>query len=254
MAERARFSVRSLLLLVLACAPVAWLARAVRDGRHAAMAAQCHGHLAQIGLALQNYHSAHGSFPPAYFADASGKPMHSWRVLLLPFMEYQALYESYNFGEPWDGPNNRLLFDRMPATFSCPNRRGDILRATSGEKRWTSYVALTGPDTVFPGPRSVSVGDISDDPGRTILLVEVADADICWLEPRDLDAARVAAGINAPTAPSISSGDGPGTRLLFADGSRHWIPNGTPPVILKALSTRAGQEKVELPSPQRNRR
>ena len=41
-------------------------------------------------LALHNYHQANGCFPPAYIADKNGKPMHSWRVLILPYMEYDS--------------------------------------------------------------------------------------------------------------------------------------------------------------------
>ncbi|HZW34640.1 MAG TPA: DUF1559 domain-containing protein [Isosphaeraceae bacterium] len=42
----------------------------------------------------------------SYIADATGKPMHGWRVLILPFLEQSAVYNQYDFSEPWDGPNN----------------------------------------------------------------------------------------------------------------------------------------------------
>ena len=35
--------------------------------------------------------------------------MHSWRVLLLPYLDRSDLYKAYDFTEPWDGPNNRKL-------------------------------------------------------------------------------------------------------------------------------------------------
>ena len=57
-----------------------------------------------------------------YVADATGRPMHSWRVLILPFLEQQSLYEQYDFREPWDGPNNIQLLGNMPDVFSCPSR------------------------------------------------------------------------------------------------------------------------------------
>jgi hypothetical protein len=56
---------------------------AVRGGT----TAPCINNLKQIGLAMHNYHDAHGCFPPAYIPDENGKPMHSWRVLLLPYLE-----------------------------------------------------------------------------------------------------------------------------------------------------------------------
>jgi hypothetical protein len=43
-------------------------------------------------LAVANYEFANGAFPPPFLADASGRPMHSWRVLILPFLEQGELY------------------------------------------------------------------------------------------------------------------------------------------------------------------
>jgi hypothetical protein len=91
-----RMSVSTLMKLVLACACafalMAWLARGVLAAREAARRSQCSCNYCQILLALHNYHSQYNVFPPAYVADASGRPMHSWRVLLLPFMEQSGLY------------------------------------------------------------------------------------------------------------------------------------------------------------------
>jgi hypothetical protein len=67
--------------------------------------------LKQIGLALRNYHDAYGRFPPAYVADGHGPPMHSRRVLILPWLEKREIYDRYRFDEPWDGPNNRKPHD-----------------------------------------------------------------------------------------------------------------------------------------------
>ena len=80
----------------------------------------CTNNLKHIGLALLNYNDIFGCFPPAYTTDANGKPMHSWRVLILPFIEQQTLYKRYRFDEPWDGPNNSLLAKEMPSVFPLP--------------------------------------------------------------------------------------------------------------------------------------
>ncbi|MEO8497518.1 MAG: DUF1559 domain-containing protein, partial [Planctomycetota bacterium] len=74
----------------------------------------CQSNLIQIGMALRAYEAAHGTLPPAYIPDASGKPMHSWRVLILPYLNEDGLYRRYNFDEPWDGPNNLQLAGHMP--------------------------------------------------------------------------------------------------------------------------------------------
>ena len=75
--------------------------------------------LKEIQLALLNYESAKGSLPPAYIADATAKPMHSWRVLILPYLGEMALYNKYNFNEPWNGPNNSKLAAQVPDVFRC---------------------------------------------------------------------------------------------------------------------------------------
>ncbi len=72
-----------------------------------------------LSMALHYYHAQHGSFPPAYIADENGNPMHSWRVLILPYIEERDLYDQYDFDEPWDGPNNSLLHDKVVDLFNC---------------------------------------------------------------------------------------------------------------------------------------
>src|SRR4051812_47355571 len=55
----------------------------------------CAKNLKQLGIALENYHDAYKSFPPAYVVGDNGKPMHSWRVLLLPFLEDPGMNDLY---------------------------------------------------------------------------------------------------------------------------------------------------------------
>ena len=59
--------------------------------------AQYTNNLKLIGLALHNYHDMHPSFPPVYIADKNGKPLHSWRVLLLPLVGENDLFASFDF-------------------------------------------------------------------------------------------------------------------------------------------------------------
>src|SRR5690606_17767117 len=75
---------------------VALLLPAVQSARETARRVQCANNLKQIGLAMHNYMDVNGAFPPAYLADSDGKPMHSWRVLILPYMEHRSLYDRYD--------------------------------------------------------------------------------------------------------------------------------------------------------------
>src|SRR4030095_9667762 len=99
----------------------------------------------------------YGSFPPAYIADKNGRPMHSWRILILPFLEEQALFSRYNFNEPWDGPNNRKLHGTTIALFECPADESPN-RPTG----MTSYVLVTGPGTLFGDGVAPRLNDVVD--------------------------------------------------------------------------------------------
>jgi len=209
---------------------------------------RCMNSLKQLEFALYNYHDEHGHFPPAYIADSNGKPMHSWRVLILPYLEYQPLYELYDFDEPWDGPNNSKLAAQRPELFACP------ADASTDGTTTTSYVAVVGPKTMWPGTSTVDVEAIPDGAGNTIHLVEVADSGIEWMEPRDLSFEEAVAGINPSSGSGISSRhkfeiakfiSKPGANVSFADGRAGSFANDVPADVLKALLTRDGNEKVD---------
>ena len=208
--------------------------RAVHQAREAARASQCLCNLCMIKLALLNYHEANGSFPPAYVADADGKPMHSWRVLILPYLEHNPLFATYNMAEPWDGPNNRKLLDLRPNVYDCPSR--------GAGRGLTSYVAIVGPGTAFPGSKTTKLGDIHDGPGRTILVAEVSNVDIAWTEPRDLDAQTMSWVIDDPSRPSLSSPHAEGPAVVFADSSYRRLGTYHPLEALKAMTTINGGE------------
>jgi Protein of unknown function (DUF1559) len=239
---RRRFRVRTLVVVVLIVGGlVGVLGRAMRQAKEAARASQCICNLCMIKMALLNYHEANGSFPPAYVADATGRPMHSWRVLILPFMEQPALYNAYNMAEPWDGPNNRKLLEQRPNVYNCPSR--------VGEPTLTSYVAITGPGTAFPGSKATKLGDIHDGPGQTILVSEISNVDIAWSEPRDLDVKTMSWVIDDPSKPSISSPHESGPAVVFADATYRRLKTYHPPEALKAMTTIDGGEPVDMEKP-----
>ena len=134
-----------------------WLVGAVKEAREAARHSQCRSNFSQLMMGLINYHETYKCLPPAYIADEDGKPMHSWRVLILPFIDGQDVYDLYDFSEPWDGPNNRRLANKGHLNLlQCPS--GSNLEATL----MTDYVVVVGPETAFPGSRSVCFDDFHD--------------------------------------------------------------------------------------------
>ena len=141
---------------------------------------QCRSNLGRIAVALHSYHDVYGQFPPAFVPDKQGKPMHSWRVLLLPFLDKEALYGRYNFAEPWNSPDNRRLLSQRPDVFACPEHT-----LATGDQSSTSYAAVVGSGTVWPGATGAQHSEIRDPLAETVLLLETSDLAIPWTEPRD---------------------------------------------------------------------
>ena len=132
---------------------------------------------------MHNYQQQYNCFPPAFIPDKNGKPMHSWRVLILPYLEEEDLYAQYRFNEPWDSPHNKALAAQMPGSI--------VVRASGSAGTKTSYAMLVGPHAISDGPTGRAVRDIKDGLSNTIMVVEAADADINWMEPRDIDAEKM---------------------------------------------------------------
>lgn len=229
--------VGSIFGMMLCCSPVlvALLLPAVQQAREAARRTQCSSNLKQIGLALYNYESVYRSLPPAFVADENGKPMHSWRVLILPYLDQKPLYDSYNFSEPWDGPNNNRLLSQMPAVFRCPSDPG----ATGGTH--TGYAGVFGDHSVFRGSAPVELQDITDGTSNTLLVGEADGAGIPWLKPDDVD---VELHPSIGDVNGFSSHHTGGVQFLMADGSVHFIMQTINPQTLKALFTRDAGDAV----------
>jgi len=218
---------------------LALLLPALTTSRESDPPCSCPNNLKQIGTALCVYHEEYGCFPPAYVTDDAGRPMHSWRVLILPYVGEQDLYDAYHFDEPWNGPNNSKLGKIPVQTFQCPSD-GQNGRTT------TNYVAVVGPDTPWPGRASTNLDeDFADGPENTLLVVEVTNSGISWIEPRDLHVTQMPPRINSKAGQGISSGHPGGANVSFADGSIRFLPDGLSPKTLRAMLTRTGAEKID---------
>lgn len=212
---------------------------AVQSARAAARDAACRHNMRQIAVAIEDYRTVHGHYPPSYVADQNGRPLHSWRVLILPYLERQDLYDQYDFDEPWDGPNNRRLHDRMPDIFACP----EVVE--TGGRTTTNYVVVSGPGAIFDGPRTTSRQEITDDPAQTILLVEMEGANIHWLEPRDLDKQTMTFEVNAANdGHGIFSFHPRGANVVFADLHVGTLEGWISPEEVEMMVTRSGGEKL----------
>jgi hypothetical protein len=217
---------------------LAALLPAVDAAREAARRSSCDCNLKVIGLALQNYADRYGSFPPAYVTDARGNRMHSWRVLILPYLEQKPLYEHYDLNEPWNGPHNSLLVKYMPAIYRCPS--DDLARP--GE---TSYAGIDGPGTLWSGSKGSGFGDIKDGSSTTLSVVEAAGSGINWMEPRDVPFRSLAKGLMPTTKPGMASRHDGVRKVVFCDGHTSSLNSTIPAKTLQALATRAGGEPID---------
>jgi len=218
---------------------VALLIPASGSAREAARRSQCTNNLKQIVLGMHNYSDKYGCFPPANTADASGRPLHSWRVLLLPFVEQEGLYRELRLGEPWDSPHNSQVFARGPSVFRCPS--------DPEPGAWTNYVMIVGPRTLSNGPNSVRPKEIIDGLSNTIAVVETYGLGIRWYEPRDLRVDEMSFKINDSEYFGIASRHPGGANVGFADGSVRFLRDSTDPRAVEAASTINGGERLPLP-------
>jgi len=229
--------VERIVLCLIVAVLVALLLPAQQSNHTGRGRSRCANNLHTIGLALQNYNDAYGCFPPVCTTDENGKPMHSWRVLILPFIEQRALYDRYDFNEPWDGPHNSLLAKEMPADFRCPNDP-----ANAGTN--TNYVAVVGPETIWQSDHGTTFREIEDGSSNTIAVIEASGVGIHWMEPRDLPFAALAKGVNPKPGPGISSMHPGAVLAVFADGHTQSIDERIPLEKLKALFTKAGGDAI----------
>lgn len=188
---------------------------------------QCSRNLNHLGLALLNYHDTYNAYPPPITCDEQGRPMHSWRWRIAPFIEKRPSSDPLHFyreSEPWNSPNNLRLAERMSLVMSCP---------AQSDARYTDYFMVYGGDSPFQADQAVRARDLSH-PSSTIFLAESSGLDIVWTEPRDLDARGAALGI-ARQGGFINSPHSAGANVVMADGSLRCLPFETTPEALQAM-------------------
>ena len=198
--------------------------------------------LYQIGAALHTYHDMWGALPPAITTSSDGKPMHSWRILVFPYLDVAT--GPYDFSEPWNGPNNRKLAPNAAHIFGCPSDRRT-------KPEMTNYVAIYGPGTAWDVNRAARLAGITDGTANTVLVVEIRNSDIHWMEPRDIHIRDLRFVLNATDGPSPGSYHVEGAVVACADGSVHVLSAEEVAQHLRALLTISGGEVMsssdELP-------
>ncbi len=224
--------------------------------------AQSRLNLKEIALAMHSYHDTYGAFPAAAIYSKEGKPLLSWRVALLPFLNQDNLYKQFHLDEPWDSEHNKKLLDSKVKVFHVP-----------GHDDWTRtyYQVFVGEDTIFErrktaiggkgGPEGAggsaptagaagggdTVGglgggiqppgigmrlvDIPDGASNTLLVVE-GGTPVPWTKPEDL--------AYAPTGklPALGGALKDVIHAAFADGSVFALKKKINETAMRAAITR----------------
>jgi hypothetical protein len=193
----------------------ALLTPAIGKAKAAAGKSQSNNNMKQIILALHNYHDTQMSFPPAYVTDANGKPLYSWRVLILPYMERGDLYDQFDKTKSWDDPANAAISEMMIEEFRSPS---DPNVSESG----ASYFCLVGANTMLPPDKGRKIAEVRDGLSNTIILLELKDVPGSWAAPIDphIDQVQPVVGDGAN---QLHPAQGDGILVGLADGSVRYV-------------------------------
>jgi hypothetical protein len=207
----------------------------LRASRESAERHECTNHLKMITLGMHNYHSTYGAFPPPASRDKNRRPLLSWRVHILPYIEHDPLYKEFHLDEPWDSAHNKALIAKMPATYFCPASSRQLLAAGK-----TTYLVPRGKATIFPGAERIRINEITDGTSNTIMVVDANDeAAVIWTKPEDWEVDPT------PNKAALLGHHPDGFITGFADGSVQFLKGAINPRILRALLTRNGGEVID---------
>ncbi len=211
---------------------IAMLLPNVQRAREPARRTQCKHNLKYISLALHQYHDTYGTFPPAYTVDADGKRLHSWRTLILPFLDQVALYNKIDLSKAWNDPVNEEIAKTMLPTYRCP--------AAIGSPNNAYYAAIVGPDTCFPGAASRSLAEIKDGTSQTLAVLEVnSENAVPWMSPMDVDEQYLLSV--RPKSKVTHTG---GLYALAADGTVRFLSENLKESTRRALMTSDAHDTV----------
>jgi type II secretory pathway pseudopilin PulG len=199
------------------------------SARESARRVSCINNLHNIALALHSYESVYRSLPPAYTIDAAGNPLHSWRTLILPYLDQKRLYDQIDLSKPWDDPTNRAANETSLKIYQCSSAGLD--------KGQTTYLAVVAPGGCFQPTKPTPLAAITDSHDLTFMVIEVAENHaVHWMSPNDASQDFV---LNWADEEYPHAG---GAMAVSVSGSILHVPLKTPGDILSALISINGSD------------
>lgn len=231
-ANRAAFTIVELICVIAIIGIlIALLFPAVRSSRGAARNAHCENNLRRIGMSIHDYAEQHQDIPHAYTVDSHGKPLHSWRTLILPNFGYRALHAEIDVTAAWNSSTNQTTFSKPVSEYQCPSF--EIARNEIAANH-TLYKALISEQSPLHPQGSSSDFDSFDSPNHAVMVMEAnLNESIPWGSPLDADIEALF-GINGKSQLPHEGR----MNLLFSDGS-----------VRMMLNDSTTEERVRMISP-----
>jgi hypothetical protein len=188
--------------------------------------------LKQISLAVYNYESTFGHYPPAATLGKKGKKLLSWRVAILPYIEQEELFKKFNQDEPWDSEHNLKVFkdNPMPKIFAVPGTK-------NLDDKKTHYQVFVGNGAMFETVAALKVSDMRDGTSNTVMIATAATA-VEWTKPDDIEFDPKA---EMKKLLLVQNGV---TTMAMGDGSVRAVSETLAEMTLKAVITRNGGEVI----------
>jgi hypothetical protein len=237
---------------------LATMVRAVVEARRAALSSQSSNNLRQLALAMHVHHGTYNAFPSHASYSKKGKPLLSWRVHILPFLELTNLWAEFKHDEPWDSPHNKQLIPKMPHMFKnpgadLPEGKTCYLAPLTTDKKSPSIFLKGATDKNRGGidmgdgrPKEVlgiHFREIADGTSNVIMIVEAApEKAVVWTQPDDWE-------FNPAKPKDGLFGMWPDfTLAAYADGGIHHLSKvKLTEETLRRLVWRADGQPLELP-------
>ena len=213
---------------------LALLLPSVRHVRPAARKLQCLNDIRNIAIALLNYESAYHALPPAYTVDQDGKPLHSWRTLILPALGELDVYKKIDLSKAWDDPVNAEAYNTNLDFFHCPS--------ADCPQNHTTYLAIVGTKSCFHPTKPRPLSEITDDHAETLMIIEVTpDKAVHWMAPLDADEQMVLG-----LGPKSKLAHASGVNAVFVDGSARFLDVNMDVAVRRALISIDASDSVNV--------
>lgn len=188
-------------------------------------------------IAMHNFHNDYNRLPNQAICDKDGKPLLSWRVAMLPYLEHDHLYKQFKLDEPWDSEHNKKLIEKMPKCYSHPFAKNVPANHTLYQVFYSKQGAKPTAAIMETGKITLGMLTQQDGTSNTFIVTDAATEAVPWTKPTDLLYDGTVVNLPKMTSPR---GDG-WAHVCFGDASvRRFKPGGNPKLLWQLIGRNDG--------------